>query len=70
MAASIGKRIKNFGQLMLQHKSMSIGVTIITIALLIAIFASVLAPDNSINANRMIPEIGSKPPGFSIQLLK
>jgi peptide/nickel transport system permease protein len=70
MAASIGKRIKNFGQLMLQHKSMSIGVTIITIALLIAIFASVLAPDNSTNANRMLPEIGSKPPGFSIQLLK
>lgn len=70
MVASIGKHIKNFGQLMLQHKSMSIGITIITTALLIAIFAYVIAPDSSTNANRMIPEIGSKPPGFSIHLLK
>ncbi|MGC8751049.1 ABC transporter permease [Hydrotalea sp.] len=70
MAASIGKHIKNFGQLMLLHKSMSIGVVIISIAIFIAIFAYVLAPDSSTNANRIIPEIGSKPPGFSIQLLK
>ena len=36
---------------------------------LIALFAYVLAPDNSSNANQMHLEIHSKKPGFSVQML-
>ncbi len=36
---------------------------------LLALFAFFIAPDHSPNANRMIPEIGSKKPGFQISLL-
>ncbi len=36
---------------------------------LLALFAFFIAPDHSPNANRMIPEIGSKKPGFKISLL-
>lgn len=43
---------------------------LIGLSLLLAVFAFFIAPDHSPNANRMIPEIGSKKPGFSISLLK
>ncbi|TYQ00391.1 peptide/nickel transport system permease protein [Tenacibaculum adriaticum] len=36
----------------------------------IAVFCYALAPDNSSDANQMHLEIHSKPPGFSVQLLK
>ncbi len=36
---------------------------------IIAVFAYVLAPDNSQNANQMHLSIHSKPPGFSVQML-
>lgn len=38
--------------------------------MLLALTGYFIAPDPSPNANRMIPEIGSKAPGFSIQLLR
>ncbi len=37
---------------------------------LLAVFAYVLAPDTSPNANRMVPEIGSKKPGFHTLFLQ
>lgn len=43
---------------------------LIMISSLLAVFAYLIASDGSPNANRMIPEIGSKKPGFIIQLLK
>jgi peptide/nickel transport system permease protein len=43
-------------------------VFIILVALM-AILAYLIAPDNTINANRIIPEIGSKKPGFTISFL-
>ena len=41
----------------------------IVIMVFMAIFAYVLAPDNSANANQMHLAIHSKPPGFSVQML-
>jgi peptide/nickel transport system permease protein len=41
----------------------------IVILLLVSIFAYVLAPDNSENANQMHLSIHSKPPGFNVNML-
>jgi len=46
------------------------GLVVIVLALLLAIFGYYIAPDNSPNANRIIPEIANHKPGFSIQLLR
>lgn len=43
---------------------------LIILSLLLAVFGYFLAPDSSSNANRMIPEIGSKKPGYKVQLLR
>ncbi len=47
-----------------------IGFWVIVMAFILAMIAYLIAPDNSPNANRMITEIGSKKPGFTIQLLQ
>ncbi|MEW7288973.1 ABC transporter permease [Aquimarina sp. 2304DJ70-9] len=41
----------------------------IAVCAIVAIFAYVLAPDNSQNANQMHLSIHSKPPGFSVEML-
>jgi ABC-type dipeptide/oligopeptide/nickel transport system permease subunit len=51
------------------NKGGFIGMGFIVLAFITAIFAYLLAPDGSPNANRMIPEIGSKKPGFSTKIL-
>jgi ABC-type dipeptide/oligopeptide/nickel transport system permease subunit len=56
-------------QKVLRNKGGLFGAVTILLACLIALFAYQIAPDNSNNANRMIPEIGSKPPGFTILML-
>ncbi len=43
---------------------------LIFLSLLLALTGYFVAPDPSPNANRMIPEIGSKQPGFSVLLLR
>lgn len=53
-----------------RNKPASVSLYIITAAFLIAVFAYFIAPEHSPNGNRMIPEIGSMKPGFSIQLLQ
>jgi peptide/nickel transport system permease protein len=40
----------------------------IVILVLVSIFAYVLAPDNSENANQMHLSIHSKPPGFNVNI--
>lgn len=66
---SIGQNNNAFGKRFFKNKGALLALILIGIALFLAIFGYLLAPDNSKNANRMIPEIGSKKPGFSIQLL-
>lgn len=41
----------------------------IVLVTVIAIVAYLISPDNTINANRIIPEIGSKKPGFTVSFL-
>ncbi|MBS1627935.1 MAG: ABC transporter permease [Bacteroidetes bacterium] len=63
--------MKNFfGKRLLKNKGAVAGMVIITFSVIIALFAYSIASDNTPNANRMIPEIGSKKPGFSIQFLQ
>ncbi|MBS1772077.1 MAG: ABC transporter permease [Bacteroidetes bacterium] len=44
-------------------------ISIIILTVIIAVFAYVLAPENTPNANRMIVELGARQPGFEKQLL-
>lgn len=46
------------------------GMAIIAIAFFTAVFAYIIAPDSSENANRIIPEIANHKPGYSISLLR
>lgn len=46
------------------------GLFIICLSLLLAVFAYLIAPDHSPNANKMTVEIGGEKPGFSMQFLK
>lgn len=48
-----------------RNKGALIGITIIVLAILVAVFAYLLAPDGSTNANRMVVEIGGQQPGYS-----
>jgi peptide/nickel transport system permease protein len=48
-----------------RRRGAMIAIWIIAITCLIAVFAYPLAPDNSPNANRMIIELGARPPGFT-----
>lgn len=48
-----------------KNKGAVVGMIIIGASVLIAIFAYLIAPDNSPNANRIILEIGGEKPGFS-----
>ena len=46
------------------------GLCIIALAVVTAVFAYLIAPDHSPNANRMTVEIGGQQPGFSMLFLK
>jgi peptide/nickel transport system permease protein len=48
-----------------RNKGALIGIAIIVLAILVAVFAYLLAPDGSPNANRMIVEIGGQQPGYT-----
>lgn len=47
-----------------------IGMIVIILSFFVALFAHLIAPDSSPNANRMIVEIGGKTPGFTQQFYK
>lgn len=55
---------------LLRNKGAFFALILIIASLLLAVFGYWLAPDSSPNANRMIPEIGSKKPGFEADLLR
>src|ERR1044071_7913797 len=54
---------------LLKKPSALVAVSIILLTALVALFAYLLAPDNTPHANRMIIELGAREPGFSKQLL-
>lgn len=62
-------RIKNIWQKLYKNKLAIFGLIIIAIACFIAVFAYYISPDSSPNANRMIPEIANKKPGFEADFL-
>src|ERR1044071_6737695 len=53
-----------------RNKGAMFGIAVIVIAVLVAIFAHVIAPDPSPDANRMIVEIDGQKPGFTQQFFK
>jgi ABC-type dipeptide/oligopeptide/nickel transport system permease subunit len=55
---------------LLRNKGAVIGMILIILSVLLALTGYFIAPDPSPNANRMIPEIGSKKPGFTVSLLR
>lgn len=59
-----------FLQRLFKNKGAVFGVIVIGCAVVIAVFAYFIAPDHSPYANRIIPEIANKKPGFTIQLLQ
>ncbi len=65
----IGKTNSGFGKRFRKNKSAVFGLILICVALLLAGFAYLVALDGSPSANRIIPEIGSKKPGFHIEML-
>lgn len=64
------KNNKTFLDKCLQHYGALTGLIVLFIALILAITGYWLVPDSSPNANRMIPALGSRPPGFSATLMK
>ncbi|HWB24013.1 MAG TPA: ABC transporter permease [Chitinophagaceae bacterium] len=59
-----------FRRRLLKNKGAVFGLFVICLAFIIAVFGYFIAPDNSPNANRIIPEIADHEPGFTIQLLR
>lgn len=59
-----------FTRRLLANKGASFGLILIILSLLLALLCYFISPDSSPNANRMIPEIGSKKPGYSALLLR
>ena len=55
---------------LLKNKPAVFGIFVIMIAVFIAIFGYLLAPDSTPNANDQITEIAFKNPGFEVQMLK
>ena len=53
-----------------KNKGALAGVVVIIFSFLLFLFAYVVAPDSTPYANTIVPEIGSKKPGYSIQLLQ
>lgn len=59
-----------FRKRLFKNKGAAFGLILIVLSLLLALSGYFISPDSSPNANRMIPEIGSKQPGFTIFLLR
>lgn len=53
-----------------RNRSAMFGLGVIILAALIAVFAYLVAPDNSPSANDQILQLETHPPGFSIEMLK
>lgn len=53
-----------------RNRSAMIGLAIIVLAVLLSVFAYVVAPDNSPSGNEQILQLETHPPGFAIKILK
>ncbi len=54
---------------LMKRPSVVVAMSIIALTCVVSLLAYVIAPDSSPSANRMIIELGAKPPGFTKQLL-
>jgi ABC-type dipeptide/oligopeptide/nickel transport system permease subunit len=61
---------KTFFKKLRRNKGAVFGLVIIVLAIIVALFAYVLSPDASPNANRIIVEIAAKKPGHVQQFIK
>jgi ABC-type dipeptide/oligopeptide/nickel transport system permease subunit len=61
---------KVFWKKLRRNKGAVFGLVVISIAVLIAVFAYALAPDSTPNANRIIVEVAAKKPGYRQQFIK
>jgi len=59
-----------FTKRLFKNKGAIFGIVVIVIAFVVAVFAYFIAPDGSPYANRIVPEIGNKKAGFTIQLVQ
>jgi peptide/nickel transport system permease protein len=57
-------RSRHIRKRLLRNKGALFGLIVIGLSILTAVFAYFLAPDGSPDANRIIVEIGGRPPGF------
>ncbi len=62
--------LRAFWKKLRRNKGAVFGLCMIILSILVAIFAYVLAPDKTPDANRIIVEIAAKKPGFRQQFLK
>ncbi|MDB5230879.1 MAG: transporter permease [Chitinophagaceae bacterium] len=53
-----------------KNKAAVAGLVIIILSVVLAVFAYLIAPDGSSNANRIVPEISNQRSGFSVYLLQ
>ncbi|HVU54013.1 MAG TPA: ABC transporter permease [Puia sp.] len=60
---------QHIGRRLVRNKGALFGLIVIGLALLVALTAYYIAPDDTPNANRMIVEIGGRRPGFHQQFL-
>jgi peptide/nickel transport system permease protein len=64
------QNFKSFFKKLRRNKGAVFGLCIIVISLFTALFAYILAPDNTPDANRIIVEIAAKKPGYQQQFFK
>ena len=69
MKTAVAERFQVLRRLF-KNKGAVLGLAVILLALFVAVFAYFLAPDGSANANRMIPAIANKKPGFTMEFLR
>src|SRR3954468_13101636 len=53
-----------------KNKGAVFGLVVIFFAFFLSVFAYLIAPDHSPNANKMTVEIGGEKPGYTIRFLK
>jgi ABC-type dipeptide/oligopeptide/nickel transport system permease subunit len=61
---------KTIWKRLVKNKTALVGLVIICLSILVAIFSYIIAPDASVNANMQMVEIQAKKPGYSQQFLK
>src|SRR5215203_4135807 len=59
-----------FRKRLIKNKGAVLGLVVIFVAFFLAVFAYLIAPDHSPNANKMTVEIGGEKPGYTIRFLK